>query len=84
MDQNDDTEEGKGKEHQNTEAKTLSRSQNYSPELSSKRKGRDPPVRKTWHNSLDLSPPRSRQDSPDLSPPRQRSEKSEKVQSKGE
>ncbi|KAL3971081.1 cohesin complex subunit SA-1/2 [Sarotherodon galilaeus] len=71
VDQNDDTEEGNGKEHQNTEAGSLSRGRHDSPELSSKRRGRDSPVKKTRHDSPDVSPPRRRRhDSPDISPPR--------------
>ncbi|XP_039889027.1 BUD13 homolog [Simochromis diagramma] len=71
VDQNDDTEEGNGKEHQNTEAGSLSRGRHDSPELSSKRRGRDSPVKKTRHDSPDVSPPRRRRhDSPDISPPK--------------
>ncbi|XP_076745274.1 uncharacterized protein LOC112435439 [Maylandia zebra] len=73
VDQNDDTEEGNGKEHQNTEAGSLSRGLHDSPELSSKRRGQDSPVKKTRHDSPDISPPkRSRKYSPDVSPHRTR------------
>ncbi|XP_026037810.1 BUD13 homolog isoform X2 [Astatotilapia calliptera] len=73
VDQNDDTEEGNGKEHQSTEAGSLSRGLHDSPELSSKRRGQDSPVKKTRHDSPDISPPkRSRKYSPDVSPHRTR------------
>ncbi|XP_026037809.1 BUD13 homolog isoform X1 [Astatotilapia calliptera] len=71
VDQNDDTEEGNGKEHQSTEAGSLSRGLHDSPELSSKRRGQDSPVKKTRHDSPDVSPLRRRRhDSPDISPPK--------------
>ncbi|XP_050934477.1 BUD13 homolog isoform X2 [Lates calcarifer] len=53
------------------EDKDTGGSHHDSPELSSKRGGHDSPVRKTRHDSPDVSPPRrGRHDSPDVSPPR--------------
>ncbi|XP_040005631.1 BUD13 homolog isoform X3 [Xiphias gladius] len=53
------------------EDKDTSRSYHDSPELSSKRRGHDSPVKKTGHDSPDTPPPRrGRHDSPDTSPPR--------------
>ncbi|KAM9349023.1 BUD13 homolog [Symphorus nematophorus] len=83
-DENEATEEGKGREDQHPETVTSSRSHHDSPELSSKRRRLDSPVRKTRHDSPDISPPRGgrhdspdiylprrgRHDSPDISPPR--------------
>ncbi|XP_076607384.1 BUD13 homolog [Chaetodon auriga] len=68
-DKNEDSEEGEGRGHQYPESVASSRSRHDSPELSSKRRGPDSPVRKSRHDSP--SPPRrGRHDSPDMSPPR--------------
>ncbi|XP_070838910.1 BUD13 homolog isoform X2 [Chaetodon trifascialis] len=70
-DKNEDSEDGEGSGHQHPEPVASSRSRHDSPELSSKRRGPDSPVRKTRHDSPDISPPRrGRHDSPDISPPR--------------
>ncbi|XP_044079285.1 BUD13 homolog [Siniperca chuatsi] len=69
-DENEDTEEGK-EGHQHPEPVASSRSCHNSPELSSKRRRHDSPVRNTRYNSPDIAPPsRGRHDSPDISPPR--------------
>ncbi|XP_071316510.1 BUD13 homolog [Trachinotus anak] len=53
------------------EDEDTNRSHHDSPELSSKRRRPNSPVRKTRHDSPDTSPPRrGRHDSPDISPPR--------------
>lgn len=68
--------------------------QNEKPDPSSKQRRKNLPVKKTRHDSPDISPPRktrhdspdvsplrkTRHDSPDLSPPRQYLEKSGKQQ----
>lgn len=68
--------------------------QDQKPDPSSKKRRKNSPVKKTRHDSPDISPPRkirhdspdvspsrkARHDSPDLSPPRQCSEKSGKQQ----
>ncbi|XP_008276986.1 BUD13 homolog [Stegastes partitus] len=70
-DEDENIEEGNEGEHQHTEPVASSRSRHDSPELSSKRRRPDSPVRKTRHDSPDTSPPRrNRHDSPDVSPPR--------------
>ncbi|XP_023144256.1 BUD13 homolog [Amphiprion ocellaris] len=70
-DEEKNIDEGNGGEHQHTEPEASSRGRHDSPELSSKRRRHDSPVRKTRHDSPDISPPRrSRHDSPDVSPPR--------------
>ncbi|XP_042287129.1 BUD13 homolog isoform X1 [Thunnus maccoyii] len=70
-DENKDSDEGNERGDQYPEHVTSSRSRHDSPELSSKRRRDDSPVRKTRHDSPDISPPRrGRHDSPDISPPR--------------
>ncbi|XP_070773618.1 BUD13 homolog [Enoplosus armatus] len=69
-DEDEDTEDGKGG-NQHPEPVASSRSRHNSPELSSKKRRHDSPIRKTRHDSPDTSPPRGgRHDSPDTSPPR--------------
>lgn len=81
-DDEEDTEEV-GQDHSEPVAST--KSSHNSPELLSKKSRHDIPVRKTRHDSPEVSPPRrGRHDSPDRSPPRKHTGKSGKVLSKGE
>lgn len=80
-DENKEDEE----ERELVELVASSRYPHNSPKESSKGRKQESPVRKTRHDSPDISPPRkSRHDSPDLSPSREFSRKPEKVQRKGE
>ncbi|XP_026183282.1 BUD13 homolog isoform X2 [Mastacembelus armatus] len=68
-DEDKDTDEGK--EHQSPEPVTSSKSGHDSPELLPKKRRHDCPLKKTRHDSPDVSPPRrGLHDSPDVSPPR--------------
>uniref|UniRef100_A0AAQ6INY8 BUD13 homolog n=1 Tax=Anabas testudineus TaxID=64144 RepID=A0AAQ6INY8_ANATE len=68
-DDDKDTEELEG--HQQSESVAPSKSRHDSPEPLSRKSRHDIPVRKTRHDSPDVSPPRSRRhDSPENSPPR--------------
>ncbi|XP_030010808.1 BUD13 homolog [Sphaeramia orbicularis] len=67
-DENENSEQEQGRD---PELEAPSRSRHDSPEVSTKGRRHDSPVRKTRHDSPDASPPRrSRHDSPDASPPR--------------
>ncbi|XP_030292797.1 BUD13 homolog [Sparus aurata] len=70
-DEMEDAEEGEVREDQPLEPVASNRNRHDSPELSSERGRHDSPVRKTRHDSPDVSPPRGgRHGSPDVSPPK--------------